>query len=81
MPRARSDLLRLARSRLLSEACRSGLGARTARFFGADLSNLLNEAAILTPPDEPIDDSPLNDVWSAFTWADGGPLSDSAKSG
>ena len=72
-----------ARTRPLAEAvCLSDWAARTPGFSGADLSNLLNEAAILTARREQatIDDRALSDALERITMGlSVAPLQDSAK--
>jgi len=72
-----------ARSRPLSEAVSlAAWAARTPGFSGADLSNLLNEAAILTARrhETSIDDLALNDALERITMGlTVAPLQDSAK--
>jgi len=72
-----------ARSRPLSESVSlAAWAARTPGFSGADLSNLLNEAAILTARrhETSIDDLALNDALERITMGlSVAPLQDSAK--
>ncbi|MBU6354344.1 MAG: AAA family ATPase, partial [Cyanobacteria bacterium REEB498] len=72
-----------ARSRPLDpEVCLADWASRTPGFSGADLSNLLNEAAILTARRERpcIDEAALNDALERITMGlTAAPLQDSAK--
>ena len=72
-----------ARSRPLApQVCLGDWASRTPGFSGADLSNLLNEAAILTARRERscIDDAALNDALERITMGlSAAPLQDSAK--
>ena len=72
-----------ARSRPLDpEVCLADWASRTPGFSGADLSNLLNEAAILTARRErqSIDEAALNDALERITMGlTAAPLQDSAK--
>ncbi|MFM8936657.1 MAG: ATP-dependent zinc metalloprotease FtsH [Vulcanococcus sp.] len=72
-----------ARSRPLdAEVCLSDWASRTPGFAGADLSNLLNEAAILTARRErsTIDNQALSDALERITMGlTAAPLQDSAK--
>ena len=72
-----------ARSRPLADAVSlSDWAARTPGFSGADLSNLLNEAAILTArrQKERIDDAEIGDALERITMGlTAAPLQDSAK--
>ena len=72
-----------ARSRPLDpQVCLGDWASRTPGFSGADLSNLLNEAAILTARRERscIDDAALNDALERITMGlSAAPLQDSAK--
>ena len=82
--RGREEILAVhARSRPLSaEVNLADWASRTPGFSGADLSNLLNEAAILTARREhqQIDDSALNDALERITMGlSVAPLQDSAK--
>ena len=82
--RGREEILAVhARSRpLAAEVNLADWASRTPGFSGADLSNLLNEAAILTARRElqQIDDSALNDALERITMGlSVAPLQDSAK--
>jgi cell division protease FtsH len=82
--RGREQILAVhARSRPLDpEVSLSDWASRTPGFSGADLSNLLNEAAILTArrDRQTIDDQALNDALERITMGLGvAPLQDSAK--
>ena len=82
--RGREQILSVhARSRPLDpEVSLSDWASRTPGFSGADLSNLLNEAAILTArrDKQTIDDQSLNDALERITMGLGvAPLQDSAK--
>jgi cell division protease FtsH len=82
--RGREQILAVhARSRPLDpEVSLAAWASRTPGFSGADLSNLLNEAAILTARREKssIDDQALNDALERITMGLGvAPLQDSAK--
>ena len=72
-----------ARSRPLDpEVCLADWASRTPGFSGADLSNLLNEAAILTArrDRQTIDESAVNDALERITMGlTAAPLQDSAK--
>ena len=72
-----------ARSRPLDpEVCLADWARRTPGFSGADLSNLLNEAAILTArrDRQTIDESAVNDALERITMGlTAAPLQDSAK--
>ena len=82
--RGREQILAVhARSRPLDpEVCLATWASRTPGFSGADLSNLLNEAAILTArrDKKTIDDQALSDALERITMGLGvAPLQDSAK--
>ena len=82
--KGREDILSVhARSRPLAESvCLADWAARTPGFSGADLSNLLNEAAILTARrhQERIDDASIGDALERITMGlTAAPLQDSAK--
>ena len=82
--RGREQILSVhARSRPLNpEVSMAAWASRTPGFSGADLSNLLNEAAILTARrgKSSIDDQALNDALERITMGLGvAPLQDSAK--
>ena len=82
--RGREQILSVhARTRPLDpEVSLAAWASRTPGFSGADLSNLLNEAAILTARREKssIDDQALNDALERITMGLGvAPLQDSAK--
>ncbi len=82
--RGREQILAVhARSRPLDpEVSLNDWASRTPGFSGADLSNLLNEAAILTArrDRQTIDDQALNDALERITMGLGvAPLQDSAK--
>jgi len=82
--KGREDILSVhARSRPLAESVSlADWAARTPGFSGADLSNLLNEAAILTARrhQERIDDDAIGDALERITMGlTAAPLQDSAK--
>ncbi len=82
--RGREDILSVhARSRPLNDAVvLADWAARTPGFSGADLSNLLNEAAILTARRQrtSIDDAAIGDALERITMGlTAAPLQDSAK--
>jgi cell division protease FtsH len=82
--KGREEILAVhARSRPLSpEVCLADWASRTPGFSGADLSNLLNEAAILTARRERdnIDDLAISDALERITMGlTAAPLQDSAK--
>ena len=82
--KGREDILSVhARSRPLADSVSlSDWAARTPGFSGADLSNLLNEAAILTArrQQDRIDDAAIGDALERITMGlTAAPLQDSAK--
>ena len=82
--KGREDILSVhARSRPLADSVSlADWASRTPGFSGADLSNLLNEAAILTArrQQERIDDAAINDALERITMGlSAAPLQDSAK--
>jgi cell division protease FtsH len=82
--RGREEILAVhARSRPLAESVDlAAWASRTPGFSGADLSNLLNEAAILTArrQNQAIDDQAINDALERITMGlTAAPLQDSAK--